>query len=175
VNIDVHVYRMTWKVVNMLRGRFRKTAAKVCINGGLTVVALVVMSACASTSSPGTGTSSPTSGLPHLTVHRSGGIAGVSDTLTVEPSGAWSATDKAGHQRHGQLTAGQIGTLTPLTTDPRLAAEATRATGRSQCADAFNYTVAVANLQIAYTDCPADPDQPTATMALVHQLQQATA
>ena len=93
----------------------------------------------------------------------------------MEPNGAWSATDKAGHQRHGQLTAAQLGTLTSLATDPRLAAEATGATGRSQCADAFNYTVAVANLQIAYTDCPADPDQPAATMALVRQLQQATA
>jgi hypothetical protein len=154
----------------MLRDPCRKAAAKVGIYIGMTVVLLVAIAGCSSTSS----TTADTPALPRVTIHRTGGIAGVSDTLTIEASGAWTATDKAGTQRHGQLTAAQIDSIRTLATDPRLADEATRSRPPTQCRDAFDYSIDAGSVHVAYTDCPTDPNRPDAAIALVREVQSAT-
>jgi len=129
-------------------------------------------SACDSThKTAGTGGPGATPGaaLPRITIVRTGGIAGVNDTLAVEPTGAWTATDKAGKQRSGQLTTAQVDSLRPLAADPALAGEAGQSRAPSNCADAFNYVVTVGSERIAYEDCPG-PDEPVATAKLVAQV-----
>jgi hypothetical protein len=112
--------------------------------------------------------------LPLIAVQRTGGFAGLKDAVTVDPYGAWSVTDRAGTRSTGELTADQIAAIRPLATDPRLTAEAERAAVATKCRDAFHYVLTVGTAQIAYVDCPADPGQPLASIALVKQVLRVT-
>src|SRR5215467_901448 len=100
--------------------------------------------------------------LPSITVVRTGGIAGVNDKLVIGPDGAWTATDKRGTTRTGQLTADQIAAVRALATAPGLAGEAGHTAGPSNCADAFDYAVTVGPRQVGYVDCPTDTGLPAA-------------
>jgi len=104
---------------------------------------------------------------PWLTLLRTGGLAGVHDQVTVDASGHWTATDKAGRSRTGQLDQSTVDGLRALAADPRLAAQASRSAGPSRCQDAFTYTLTVSGRRLSYVDCPADPDQPDAWKAVV--------
>jgi hypothetical protein len=111
--------------------------------------------------------SSGAASLPRITIQRSGGFAGVRDTVTVDPYGAWNATNRAGAHSAGSLSPEQVSEIRALAGDPRLAAEAGRPRPPTRCRDAFTYQLTVSGAQIAYADCPADPDQPSASIALV--------
>ncbi|MEU4470851.1 hypothetical protein [Micromonospora sp. NPDC023888] len=116
-----------------------------------------------------------TSGTPtQITLRTSGGFAGRGDAVTVEPDGRWTAVDRAGSRRTGQLTAADLGRLTGLAADPRLTAEARRPTSSTVCADAFSYQLTVGGIETGYVDCPADAAPPPATHALVKLLLRAT-
>ncbi|HEX6681729.1 MAG TPA: hypothetical protein VF062_03000 [Candidatus Limnocylindrales bacterium] len=106
-----------------------------------------------------------------VTITKTGGIAGVNDTLTIDPQGSYTRTSRTG-KRTGRLTPDQLATLATLATDPRLLAEATTPQSPSNCADAFQYTVQVGPTAVRYTDCGAET--PPATAALVQFLEQAT-
>lgn len=105
---------------------------------------------------------------------RTGGFAGVQDTLVVQPDGRWRRTQRTAPAVSGQLTAPQQEQLRRLAADPRLAAEAARTPPPTGCRDAFSYTVTVAGTTVSYVDCPADPDQPVAAAELVRLLTGAT-
>jgi hypothetical protein len=98
---------------------------------------------------------------------RSGGLAGIRDEITVDPSGAWTATDRAGNRRTGQLTDAQRSTLQGLAADPRLREEAGRAPGTTHCADVYTYALIINAMRISYIDCPTDADRPEAARAIV--------
>lgn len=106
---------------------------------------------------------------------RTGGFAGVQDTLVVQPDGRWRRTRRTAAAASGQLTAPQREELRRLAADPRLAAEATRTRPPTRCRDAFSYTVTVAGTTVGYVDCPADPDRPAAAVEVVRLLTRAIA
>jgi hypothetical protein len=91
-----------------------------------------------------------------ITVERTGGIAGVQDEVTVQPDGSWGRTGKASPSR-GRMPADRNDTLTRMAADPALQAEAARSSPESACADAFEYTVSVGAVRVAWTDCGATP------------------
>ncbi|MCG5448333.1 hypothetical protein [Micromonospora hortensis] len=104
----------------------------------------------------------------------SGGFAGRGDVVTVEPDGQWTAVDRAGSRRFGRLSPADLGRLTALAADPRLAAEARRTTSPTNCADVFTYRVTVGTIETGYADCPAEGPPPPATQDVVKLLLRAT-
>ncbi|MGR6322473.1 hypothetical protein Q2K19_13245 [Micromonospora soli] len=116
-----------------------------------------------------------TAGRPGVEVvlTKSGGIAGLTDTITVRPDGRWTRVDRAGTARTGQLDAADLDRLRRLTADPRLAAEAT-ATSTTMCADAFTYQLTVGPITTGYVDCPPEATPPAGTAAVVDLLTRAT-
>jgi hypothetical protein len=136
---------------------------------GITIlfVSVLILAGCAK---DGTTTTNPTptlTALPTLTVKRTGGIAGVNDTWTIQPTGEWTHTDKTGASTHGVLTSQQLTQLGQLAAAAALAGEANRSPVNTQCRDAFNYEVMVATYKVLYVDCPADGNLPTAAKAVV--------
>ncbi|MBB5477916.1 hypothetical protein [Micromonospora parathelypteridis] len=105
----------------------------------------------------------------------SGGFTGRGDAVTVEPDGQWTAVDRAGSRRNGRLTPADLGRLTGLAADPRLAAEARQPTTSTVCSDAFQYRLTVDSIESGYVDCPEDGPPPPATQAVVKLLLRATA
>lgn len=123
----------------------------------------------ASASAPGA------AGLPRVTLRRTGGFAGVFQTLVVRPDGGWTWTDgpeTGGPSKTGQLTAAQRTELARLAADPALAAEASSKRGAPKCNDGFLYTLAVGARTVVWGDCGA-VTPPTAT-AITNLLATAT-
>lgn len=111
---------------------------------------------------------------PHITVQRSGGFAGLKDTIDLAPSGTWTATTKGGAQRSGELAPEQTTRIHTLAADPRIAAEAAASRPPTRCRDAFSYILTVGAVRVVFVDCPSDPGQPAASLALVKQVLSAT-
>jgi hypothetical protein len=123
----------------------------------------------------------PASGSPsaaqavRVVLTRSGGIAGLNGTVTVEPDGRWTVVERGGAARTGRLSGSDLDRLRRLAADPRLAAEATRTPGPTECRDAFSYQLTVGGTVSRYIDCPSDAQRPPVTAALVELLTRATA
>jgi len=98
----------------------------------------------------------------------------VKDTVAIDPQGAWTSANRGGASVGGRLTADQIAAMKALAADPRIGREAGRTPEPTKCRDAFSYEVTVGAAHVSYVDCPADPDQPTASIALVKQALQYT-
>lgn len=107
---------------------------------------------------------------PNITVERTGGFAGVKDTVDLAPHGSWTATNKRGDRRAGELTPDQTARIQTLAADPRIAAEAGQTRPPTRCRDAYSYVLTVGAVRVAFVDCPADPDQPAASLVLSKQL-----
>ncbi|MEU8003041.1 protealysin inhibitor emfourin [Catellatospora sp. NPDC049111] len=131
----------------------------------------------ASSASPG-GWFSP--GAATVSVHRTGGFAGVDDRITVTPAGAWTATDRARTSKSGELTISEREQLQTLAADPRLNTEATRPTTPTKCADAFQYTVTVdrtggnGTVTVSFAECPGDENLPATAAAIATLVTGAT-
>lgn len=98
-----------------------------------------------------------------VVVERTGGIAGVQDTVTVEPDGHWTRGGKRGSPGTGQLTDAQRGQLRTLAGSAKLRDEATRkASTAFICSDAFHYTVTVGTLKVSYEECGGNTTPETA-------------
>lgn len=126
-----------------------------------------------STTVSGPAASTPTTtpeSAPDITVQRTGGFAGVKDTVDLAADGAWTATDKAGGRRTGELTPDQTAQVRTLAADPRISAEASASRPATRCRDAYSYVLTVGGVRVAFVDCPADPDQPAASLALTKQV-----
>jgi hypothetical protein len=124
------------------------------------VVAVVVLAVLA-TAACGDGSPPPSAEpqvdrLGPVTVQRTGGIAGVQEEVTVQPDGSWGRAG-AGPATTGRLPADRNATLTRMAADPALRDEATRSPAPDQCADAFEYTLRVADVRVTWTDCGATP------------------
>ncbi|HZM76107.1 MAG TPA: hypothetical protein VFC19_10290 [Candidatus Limnocylindrales bacterium] len=107
-----------------------------------------------------------------ITIRKTGGIAGVNDTLVVDAKGNWTRTTKSG-TKTGQLTPEQLAQAAKLATDPRLIAEAQTPQPSTNCADAFVYAVSIGTATVTYSDCGSG-SSPPATTALVRYLDQVT-
>ena len=126
----------------------------------------------AATATPPNPGTSPATNLS-ITIRKSGGIAGVNETLVVDAQGRWTRTTKTGTST-GQLTQAQLAQAAKLATDPRLIAEAQTKQSTAGCADAFVYAVTIQSVTITYSDCGSG-SPPPATTELVRFLEQATA
>lgn len=138
-------------------------------------VILIPLAGCARTDTPvpagPAGTALP--GVEVVLV-RSGGIAGLTDTITVRPDGSWTKTDRAGTARDGRLAEPDLDRLRQLAADPRLAAEATVTVPATMCADAFSYRLTIGPTNVGYVDCPPQAAPPAATAEVVGLLTRAT-
>jgi hypothetical protein len=133
---------------------------------------LLTPASCAgATGEPGS-TAGPTG--VRVVVVRSGGIAGGSDTITVEPQGQWTRVDDSGKQRSGRLTDDERTRLRALAGDPRLTAEAAQPTTPSNCRDGFNYALTVDSTRVGYVDCTGEKVRPETAMSIVGLLSKAT-
>lgn len=128
------------------------------------------------TSDPGSQPSAtpPAPAQPRVVVSRSGGIAGVADTITVEPAGQWTRTGRIGERRSGLLIDDQRTRLSGLAADPRLIVESAASRAPTKCRDAFSYALEVGSIHVDYVDCPSDPDRPEVAMSIVDLLTEAT-
>lgn len=162
------------------------------------VLLVMLLGACAARTGPGSG-SGPGSGEPGptggptgpaptgttpdpialpgpVTVVRTGGIAGLRDTVVVRPDGGWRRTAAAGRGRDGAgtLTPAQLAELTALAGDPALAAEAGHSAVPGSCADTFAYSVRAGATVVGWVDCPGGPGQPVVAGKIVRLLFSAT-
>ncbi|MFC4146570.1 hypothetical protein ACFO0M_09915 [Micromonospora mangrovi] len=139
---------------------------------------LIALTGCATTgstpSAPNAASPSATTGV-RVVLTKSGGIAGLRDTVTVEPDGRWTVADKTGATRTGQLSPADLDRLRQLTTDPKLAAEPADTAAPTNCADAFTYQLTAGSRTTGFVDCPTDPDRPATTAAVADLLTRATA
>lgn len=97
------------------------------------------------------GTASP---FP-VTLNKSGGIAGVNRTVTVDEQGNWSAASQRGvpSPQAGRLTEDDRLRLLRLLSDARLRGEIDDAKPDQRCADAFRYDLTVAANHYIFEDC----------------------
>ncbi|MFU8854303.1 protealysin inhibitor emfourin [Micromonospora sp. SL1-18] len=123
------------------------------------------------TTAPAAGTEPAGKPGVDVVLTKSGGIAGVKDTVTVTPDGRWTKVDRAGATRTGQLDPADLDRLRRLTADRRLLAEGTATA--TECSDAFTYQLTVGAVTTGYVDC-SPKDAPPATAAVVELLTQAT-
>jgi hypothetical protein len=114
---------------------------------------------------------SPTKEAVTVVVARTGGFAGVMDTITVSGDGSW--THPTALNVNGKLDAAQVANLQKLATDPRLDAEAATTAAPTMCNDAFDYTVTAGQVTISFTDCPGDAFQPVVAKQIVDFVQDA--
>ncbi|MFF5178755.1 hypothetical protein ACFY2Q_12115 [Micromonospora sp. NPDC000316] len=128
----------------------------------------------AAPATPAPASTATDSSTARVLLFRSGGFAGRGDQVTVEPDGRWTAVDRAGSRRTGQLAPADLGRLRGLAADPRLTTEGRPENTTTSCSDAFSYRLTVGTIETGYVDCPADPAPPPATRALVELLLRAT-
>ncbi|WP_141684524.1 protealysin inhibitor emfourin [Micromonospora sediminicola] len=136
---------------------------------------LVPLAGCARTDAP-TSTLPQATPLPGVEVVlvKSGGIAGLTDTITVHADGTWTTTDRAGAEREGRLAEADLDRLRQLAADPRLTAEAAVTVPATMCADAFSYRLTIGPTTSSYVDCPPQATPPAATAEVVDLLTRAT-
>jgi hypothetical protein len=168
--------------------------------GALTVLVLtVVVAGCATSSGPGSGdlsagtptpsgsgpagSPSPTGGASpqqnppapapapvRVVISRTGGFAGVQETITIEPNGNWVYNNAKGSTAdRGTLSASQRANLLRLLSDPRFATEI-RKPNTAVCNDAFEYMIQVGEMTASFEDCADRP----AVAAVLTAISQAT-
>ncbi|SCF30458.1 hypothetical protein GA0070216_10960 [Micromonospora matsumotoense] len=119
----------------------------------------------------GPGVTESAATVDRVTLTRSGGFAGNRDTVTVEPDGRWTTTDRAGTTRTGRLTPAQLDQLRTLT------GPATRSRGGppdGRCADTYAYQLTVGTRSVEWSDCPSGPQPPAAAPQLAALLLKTT-
>jgi hypothetical protein len=124
----------------------------------------------ATAASPGT---PPSAAVPiSVTIRKSGGIAGINDTLVVDAQGNWTRTTRSGN-KSGKLTPQQLAQAAKLATDPRLVTEAQTPRSTTNCADAISYAVTIQSATVSFSDCGSGTPPP-ATTELVRYLEEVT-
>jgi hypothetical protein len=107
---------------------------------------------------PGPGSPVPATTPPPttVTITRTGGFAGVHQSIAIAPDGSWVYTDarNTGASQRGQLTPAQETQLLSAVVDPAFADQLRRRDTSVQCSDGFDYTVDVAGESQSFSDCP---------------------
>jgi len=93
-----------------------------------------------------------------VTVHRTGGYAGVDHQLEIAPDGAWTYHGD-GKRQSGKLTSSQVDTLRELATDDRLPAEAKHRDQRT-CSDGYAYDITVDSFSMTAVECGRFEERP---------------
>jgi hypothetical protein len=145
------------------------------------VLAGLALTACsAAGGSGGSGASGPAterpgpSPAPVVSLQRFGGIGGNRDQVTVQADGSWRRTARVGSTTTGMLTPDGRDRLSRMAADPMLRAEATRTVPESDCADAFDYSLTVGAIRIAWRDCGPATEPPAAAGQIARFLLEST-
>lgn len=117
------------------------------------------------TAAPAPTKASPLPANTRVVVNRSGGFAGRSVTLTVEPDGRWTR-DGAGGRSTGRLTDDRRTRLRALVTDPRLVGESGMYLTQG-CADSYLWQVTAGPVRVTYMECLARAKQPPVSSSIV--------
>jgi hypothetical protein len=140
------------------------TAARFVLGGVLVVTGLLAGCATPTNSAGGAPATSPSAappsattpaatGLLSVSLTRSGGIAGVNQSIVIGADGTWTYTDKrSGATSSGQFTPAQVVQLAQLASDPRVAQEVLMSSDTT-CNDAFHYTLAVGTQSATFEEC----------------------
>ena len=155
----------------------------------LALLAVILVSGCAASRADGssdtppqspTPSASPSSSeepvqMPTVTVARSGGIAGVSDTYVVAPDGTLTVESRhAGSTGGKRLLPEELAELRRLVTGPALRAEAAADNIPPRCADGFVYSVTAGDVSARGMDC-GDLATQAPTLARIVELVQTAA
>lgn len=106
-----------------------------------------------------TADSAPVS-APTITLTRTGGLAGVNESIEISTDGGWTYTDhRKGTSESGKLTDAQRADLANLALNPDLVTEAQQEPP-GKCADAFVYSVNVAGLAVSFEHCESSAKRP---------------
>jgi hypothetical protein len=131
------------------------------------------------TTSPPAGTTSsadpqPPAAFDGVQLVRSGGIAGITETITIRTNGTWDRITTKGAKSNGKVAPAKLAQLAKLAADPRLQTEAGRAQpGRNKCNDTFSYLLIVGYRMIRYEQCPSNGDKPPATIEMIGLVEDA--
>ncbi len=126
------------------------------------------------TAKPASATANPPATAATVRVTRTGGIAGLSETVVIAPDGTWVFTDRrTGATQQGRLTAAQVAQLRQLVSTPDLIVEARRPRSNIACADGITWVVNVGDLTVTEVQCGGG-NQP-ATDAVVRFVTDVTA
>jgi hypothetical protein len=91
-----------------------------------------------------------------VTISRTGGIAGVQQTIAIATDGSWTYTDRrSGATQQGKLTTAQRENITRLATVPAITAESRAKASTARCSDGFTYTIGVGEMSTRYEQCGA--------------------
>jgi len=131
----------------------------------LVLAAALPLAGCGGTAGAGSGDGTDTAGdaggtgeptaeptPPTVTLERTGGIAGIRESITVNPDGTWRRASRTGVTA-GTLTADQRNRLARMAADPALAAEAGRPAEPTACADGYALTLRVAGSTVRWSEC----------------------
>jgi hypothetical protein len=114
------------------------------------------------------------SAMSRVAVTRTGGIAGVSQSLRVDPNGSWIYVDRRPvAQKTGRLAEPELRQLASLVTGSAFARESRMPPPVGTCNDGFIYVITVGELTSRYDDCATQGDRPT-TAAVIDLLVDAT-
>lgn len=110
-----------------------------------------------------------------VTMQRSGGFAGVMQSVVIGADGAWTFTDRrAGTVRHGQLNPFQRQRLAQVLTDPALARQAaTVSTSVGVCSDGYLYQITWGSQRTRLMWCGSVGNHPAA-VAVITAIEDAT-
>ncbi len=114
------------------------------------------LAGCGSGTSGAGATTAPTTSAPTgVTITRTGGIAGVNQTIQIAADGSWTYTDaKTGASQRGSLTQDQRATLFGILATPGLIDQMNQhASAAPTCNDGFHYAITLGSESFAFTDC----------------------
>ncbi len=101
-----------------------------------------------------------------VTIARTGGIAGVAQTVEVATDGSWVYTDqRQNRSERGTMTEAQKKQLDSLVSDPAFVAQLAKGPGPDNCADAFRYTITFGGETMSFEECGGD-DRPKVKAAI---------
>lgn len=116
----------------------------------------------------------PANAFTGLELAKSGGFAGVDESVSVKADGSWTRLENSKVVSTGKLTAAQLAGLRKLAADPALATEANRKATPARCADGFNYTLNIGHQLIRYEQCGTDATKPRLTLDIINLVTDAT-
>lgn len=121
----------------------------------VTACAVAVAGCATATGNPSPPTLAPTLALQPVEITRTGGIAGVHETLQISTDGHWSY-DGTMPATEGELPASARTRLAELLADPRLPAEVAAASP-GQCCDRFEYELRVGDQSYQFSEADTGP------------------
>ncbi|MGE5828724.1 MAG: hypothetical protein ACM30G_10235 [Micromonosporaceae bacterium] len=109
-----------------------------------------------------------------VTMQRSGGFAGVMQSVAISADGAWTFTDRrAGTVRRGQMSQLQRQRLAQSLTDPALARQAAASTSVGVCSDGYLYEITWGSQRTRLMWCGSVGNHP-AVVAVITAIEDAT-